>query len=70
MVVPTVVPSKLFNNPFPLLSVPVGYTDVLVAVVELPASIASEQPSLSESKSNELGIPSLSKSKLHSLSLK
>ena len=31
---------------------------MLVAVVELPASLASEQPSLSESKSKWFGIPS------------
>ena len=47
-----------FNNPFVLASVPVGYAEVLVAVVELPASFASEQPSPSESKSKPLGIPS------------
>ena len=45
------------------VSVPVGYTVVLVAVVELPASFASEQPSLSESKSKWFVIPSLSVSK-------
>ena len=42
---------------------PVGKAEVLVAVVELPASTASAQPSPSESKSNRLAIPSLSVSK-------
>ena len=42
------------------VSVPFGYVKVLVAVVELPASMASVQPSPSESKSKRFGIPSLS----------
>ena len=41
-----------------MVSVPVGNTVVLLAVLELPASIASAQPSPSESKSNELIMPS------------
>ena len=42
---------------------PVGKAEVLVAVVELPASTASEHPSPSLSKSNLFGIPSVSVSK-------
>ena len=41
-----------------LSSDPVGYTEILVAVAELPASIASAQPSPSESKSKWFKIPS------------
>ncbi len=60
----------MFNKPFAFVSVPVGYTVVLVAVVELPASMASLQPSPSESKSSAFGIPSLSISVAQLASLK
>ena len=54
------MPSYVVNNPFRFASSPVGKVVVLLAVVELLASMASAHPSPSESKSREFVLPSLS----------